>query len=166
MPSKLVLHVVSLQQNWRTNQNRKGRRTHYPSYFSGHCPRYMIGKLSFAYKVVPAGPIFLHRLIDLSCSVSKLHHHICITNEARLDLLWWSDFLPSWSGTSMILESSGPSAQLCSYLQMLQAAKAGVHFGLTIGSNENGPLSNQCRHSMERTVCYSLSGEQVGSPLV
>ena len=97
-------------------------RTHYPSYFSGHCPRYnhhggqysserksslltainlfrtskkctkrellsMIGKLSFACKVVPTGRIFLHRLIDLSCSVSKLHHHIRITNEARLDLL-------------------------------------------------------------------------------
>ena len=65
----------------------------------------IIGKLSFACKVVPAGRIFLRRLIDLSCSVSKLHHHIRITNEARLDLLWWSDFLPSWSGTSMILES-------------------------------------------------------------
>ena len=124
----------------------------------------MIGKLSFACKVVPAGPIFLHRLIDLSCSVSKLHHHICITNEARLDLLWWSDFLPSWSGTSMILESKWI---LSSAVQLFtDAAKAGVHFGLTIGSNQNGPLSNQRRHSMERTVCYSLSGEHVGSPLV
>ena len=65
----------------------------------------MIGKLSFVCKVVPAGRIFLRRLIDLSCSVSKLHHHIRITNEARLDLSWWSDFLPLWSGTSMILES-------------------------------------------------------------
>ena len=37
--------------------------------------------------------------------MSKLHHHIRITNEARLDLSWWSDFLPSWSGTFMILES-------------------------------------------------------------
>ena len=54
----------------------------------------MIGKLSFACKVVPADRIFLRRLIDLSCSVSKLHHHIHITNEACLDLLWWSDFLP------------------------------------------------------------------------
>ena len=65
----------------------------------------LIGKLSFACKVVPAGRIFLRHLIDLSCSVTKLHHHIRMTNEARLDLLWWSDFLPSWSGTSMILDS-------------------------------------------------------------
>lgn len=46
----------------------------------------MIGKLSFACKVVPTGHIFLHWLIDLSCLVSKLHHHICITNEVCLDL--------------------------------------------------------------------------------
>ena len=66
----------------------------------------LIGKLSFACKVVPAGRIFLHHLIDLSCSVAKFHHHIPITNEACLDLLLWSDFLPSWSGTSMILDTN------------------------------------------------------------
>ena len=65
----------------------------------------IIGKLSFACKVIPARCIFLCRLIDLSSSVSKLYHHIHLTNEACLDLLWWSDFLPSWSGTSMILDS-------------------------------------------------------------
>ena len=65
----------------------------------------LIGKLSFACKVVPAGWIFLRRLIDLSCSVTRLHHHIRITNEARLDLQWWLNFLPGWSGTSLILDS-------------------------------------------------------------
>ena len=65
----------------------------------------LIGKLFFACKVVPAGRIFLRRLIDLSCSVTKLHHHIRITNEARLDLQWWLNFLPGWSGTSLILDS-------------------------------------------------------------
>jgi len=65
----------------------------------------LIGKLSFACKVVPAGRIFLRWLIDVSCSVSKLHHHIRVTSEACQDLIWWSNFLPSWSGTSMILDS-------------------------------------------------------------
>ena len=36
----------------------------------------LIGKLSFACKVVPAGHIFLRRLIDLSMTVKYLHHHI------------------------------------------------------------------------------------------
>ena len=65
----------------------------------------LIGKLSFACKVVPGSRIFLRSLIDLSYSVTRLHHHICIINEARLDLQWWLNFLPGWSGTSLILDS-------------------------------------------------------------
>ena len=65
----------------------------------------LIGKLSFACKVVPAGRIFLRRLIDLSCSVSRIHHHIRLTKEAHLDMYWWFNFLPQWSGTSCILET-------------------------------------------------------------
>ena len=54
----------------------------------------LTGKLSFTCKVVPAGRIFLHRMIDLSCSVSRIHHHIRLTKEARLDMYWWLNFLP------------------------------------------------------------------------
>ena len=46
----------------------------------------LIDKLSFACKVVPAGRIFLLRMIDLSCSVSRIHHHIRLTKEVRLDM--------------------------------------------------------------------------------
>ena len=66
----------------------------------------LIGKLSFACKVVQAGRIFLCRLIDLSMTVKHLHH-IRISRDAQLDLvwsLWWYDFLPSWSGSSLILD--------------------------------------------------------------
>ena len=65
----------------------------------------LIGKLSFACKVVPSGRIFLRRLIDISTSVEKLHHHLPLTQEAKLDMKWWLDFLPQWSGKSLILES-------------------------------------------------------------
>ena len=54
----------------------------------------LVGKLSFACKVVPAGHIFLCRLIDLSTTVKRLHHHIQFTTDAHLDLQWWLDFLP------------------------------------------------------------------------
>jgi len=60
--------------------------------------------IGFACKVVPAHYLFIPWLTDPSCSVFKLHYHICMTNEAHLDILWWSDFFPSWSGTSMILD--------------------------------------------------------------
>ena len=65
----------------------------------------LIGKLSFACKVVPSGRILLQRLIDLSTSVEKLHHHLALTHKAKLDLKWWLEFLPQWSGKSLILES-------------------------------------------------------------
>ena len=65
----------------------------------------LIGKLSFACKVVPFGRIFLRRLIDISTSVEKLHHHLPLTQEAKLDMKWWLDFLPQWPGKSLILES-------------------------------------------------------------
>ena len=75
----------------------------------------LIGKLSFACKVVPAGRIFLRRLIDLSMTVQRFHHHIRISQEARLDIIWWLDFLPTWPGSSLILDThwtSSPSMNL------------------------------------------------------
>ena len=65
----------------------------------------LIGKLAFACKVVPPGRIFLRRLIDLSTTVSRLHHHITLNKEAKADLHWWLQFLPTWPGTSLLLQS-------------------------------------------------------------
>ena len=76
----------------------------------------LIGKLSFACKVVPAGRIFLRRLIDLSMTVQHLHYRIPITQEAQRDLAWWEEFLPNWSGTSLILDTHWtPSSDLQLY---------------------------------------------------
>ena len=62
----------------------------------------LIGKLSFAAKVVKPGRLFLRRLIDLSTTVSRLSHHIHLNKEAKADLLWWQEFLISWNGVSII----------------------------------------------------------------
>ena len=61
----------------------------------------LIGGLSFACKVVKCGRIFLRRLIDLSTTVHRLHHHISINSEARKDIQWWVEFLPSWNGIEL-----------------------------------------------------------------
>ena len=67
----------------------------------------LIGKLCFACKVIPAGRILLCRLIDTSCSVSHLHHHIRLTKgltkETHLDIYWWLQFLPQLNGSCCIL---------------------------------------------------------------
>ena len=50
--------------------------------------------------------IFLCHLINLSCTVSRMHHHLWLCSDAHLDLDWWLAFLPTWNGTSHILETS------------------------------------------------------------
>ena len=59
----------------------------------------LIGKSSFACKVIPAGRIFLSQLIDISCTVLIywLHHHIRLNQQAYLDTEWWLTLLPSWN---------------------------------------------------------------------
>jgi len=44
-------------------------------------------------------------MIDLSNTVTHLHHRIGLTTEACLDIQWWLDFLPGWSGISLILNT-------------------------------------------------------------
>jgi len=74
------------------------------------CTKYqllsLVGKLSFVCKVIPAGRIFLCRLLDFSCKLKRIHHRHRLTTEAYLDLDWWLAFLPTWSGTSYTLESN------------------------------------------------------------
>ena len=61
----------------------------------------LIGSLSFAAKVVRPGRIFLRRLIHLSTSVGRLHHHISLNKLAQADIEWWLTFLPSWNGIEL-----------------------------------------------------------------
>ena len=34
-----------------------------------------------------------------------MHHHIRLTADAHLDMRWWLDLLPQWSGKTLILEN-------------------------------------------------------------
>ena len=65
----------------------------------------LVGQLSFATKVVRSGRTFLRRLIDLSKTAKKLHHHITLNAETRQDITWWQTFLPKWNGHSIIYDS-------------------------------------------------------------
>eukprot|EP00731_Ephydatia_muelleri_P022108 Em0014g699a len=86
----------------------------------------LIGKLSFAAKVVLAGRHFLRRLIDLSTTVRKLHHHISLNAEARADIRWWDSFLPSWNGVAMFLDPEWTAADS---LQLYTDASGSLGFG-------------------------------------
>ena len=62
----------------------------------------LINNLAFAAKVVSSGHLFLRCLIDSSSSVTKLHQQITLNLEARQDICWCSDFLPTWDKSSII----------------------------------------------------------------
>ncbi|KAL5516552.1 hypothetical protein EMCRGX_G001913 [Ephydatia muelleri] len=61
--------------------------------------------LAFPAKIVPAGRLFLRRLIHLSTTVRRLHHRIRLNTDARADVSWWDRFLPSWNGVAMFIAS-------------------------------------------------------------
>ena len=87
----------------------------------------LIGKLSFASKVIPSGRTFIRRLIDLSTTVNKLSRRISLNSEAREDLRWWSLFLPSWNGKYKILE---PSVTQSVHLNLFTDASGKEGFGI------------------------------------
>ena len=62
----------------------------------------LIGKLSFGCRIIPAGRIFLRRLINLSTTARLPHHHITMNCKARQDISWWPKFLPSWNGCAIV----------------------------------------------------------------
>ena len=70
----------------------------------------LIGHLSFACKAVPAGRMFLRRLIDLSTTVPNPNDYIRITEDAKADIQWWLDFLPAWNGVAFFLEPTWSAA--------------------------------------------------------
>ena len=75
----------------------------------------LIGTLSFACRCIPAGRIFLRRMIDLSTTVSNPNAVIHLSRDFRLDVCWWRDFLPSWNGSASLLQptwSPSPDLQL------------------------------------------------------
>ena len=87
----------------------------------------LIGRLSFAAKIIPSGRTFLRRLIDASMSVRKLSHHITLNTEARADLDWWLNFLPLWNGKYKILN---PSIALAPDMQLYTDASGTLGLGI------------------------------------
>ena len=64
----------------------------------------LIGKLAFACKVIPAGRIFLRRLLDTAHSVEDLEKQVPITDDTCKDVDWWLRFASEWNGTAFFLE--------------------------------------------------------------
>ena len=64
----------------------------------------LLGHLSFASSVVPAGRPFRAGLIELSTKVKDLFHVISITPDVEHDLNMWEDLLKDFNGVRIIPE--------------------------------------------------------------
>ena len=64
----------------------------------------LVGKLSHACKVVKPGKTFLRHLYQKLAETAQPYHHIRFNIRVRSDLMWWSTFLQSWNGISMLQE--------------------------------------------------------------
>ena len=63
------------------------------------------GQLGFATKCIPAGRIFLRRMLTLAHKVKNLNYKVRLTESFRADLQWWIDFFPKWNGTYEFLNA-------------------------------------------------------------
>jgi hypothetical protein len=67
--------------------------------------QHLVGKLSWAARVVRGGRTFLRRLIDLSCKLQRAHHRIRLNSSARADISWWATYISVFNGTVGFIDS-------------------------------------------------------------
>ena len=91
----------------------------------------LIGRLSFAAKVVKPGRLFLRHLIDLSTKTKRLEHYVYLNKDVRLDLEWWSQALDKHNGVSIIQENFVTSTEL----QLFTDASGIIGFGGVFGTH-------------------------------
>ena len=84
----------------------------------------LIGKLAFACKVIPAGRIFLMRLLDTAHCRDCLSDKIPISDDGLQDILWWQKFA---RGTAFFLEPNWTPAP---ELQLFTDAASTLGFGV------------------------------------
>ncbi len=92
----------------------------------------IIGTLNFACAVVLAGRAFLRQLIDLTIGISKPHHHIRLTKEAKEDLRAWQTFLSGFNGRSLFLPDIWMTSDS---LDLYTDASASVGYGAVLGTH-------------------------------
>ena len=123
----------------------------------------LIGKLSFAAKVIPAGRIFFRRLIDLSTSVTKLHHHITLNAHAKEDIKINSGWISYQGGMESVscCNHIGIPPLSCNCTQMPQGRSALEHTSRVHGSWVHGLTHSSQDPSSGRNCSHSSLGIQM-----
>ncbi len=121
IPQAKVSEVISVLPTWCDRRTCKKREL-----------LSLIGKLNFFAIVVRAGRMFVRRLIDLSKTVKKLHHYVTLNNEAKNDIHWWCEFLPTWNKCSFIPD---PKIVLSTDIKLFTDAAKTKGFGAVFGNS-------------------------------
>lgn len=64
----------------------------------------LAGRLSWAASVVKGGRVFLRRIFNTIRMLRQNTHRVRVNSEVRKDLLWWSSFISTFNGRSVILD--------------------------------------------------------------
>ena len=119
VPEEKYVDSMTLLKKWKNRRTCTKRQL-----------KSLIGKLGHIAKVVRPGRMFSRRLIDLSKTVKRMHHHITLNKEARADIQWWLDFLPHWTSKTMI----PPSLKIYSTDLKLHTDASDIGFGAIMGT--------------------------------
>ena len=131
----------------------------------------LLGHLNYACRVIPPGRAFISYLIELSKSVSKLHHHVYLSKECRLDLSIWVRFLQQWNGVSFFHDPNVTEAHdLELYTDAATSAGYGGYYkGAWFAEQwpEEHPFKSPTDeiYSIFRTLCHSRCSNVVGKPM-
>lgn len=64
----------------------------------------LVGKLQFVAKCVPAGRVFISRLLEQLRALTRKEHKFKVSSEMRKDLVWWLECMRCFNGVSIMLE--------------------------------------------------------------
>ena len=77
-----------------------------------HQLQQLIGKLSWAARMVKSSRPHLRRLLAAMTSLKAKHHHIRLSADTKLDIAWWVKFIAPFNGTVHISSVPEPSTYL------------------------------------------------------
>ncbi|XP_065182584.1 uncharacterized protein LOC135813415 [Sycon ciliatum] len=116
----------------------------------------LLGKLSFAARVIIPGRTFMRRLWDICHRYSQPHYKIKLSVEALEDLKWWQRLLSQWNGKSFFhMPNWTPSPDI----QLFTDASGSIGWGACYGHRwiQGQWLPEQADYSIEWKEMFAIA---------
>ena len=103
LPRGKLLRLKEVLEEWRRKALRRTSVTK-------HQLDVLVGLLSDAAQVVPAGRPFIRQLIDAKSKLKKAAHFTRLSPGCKADIFWWSAYMEGWNGIGLFpSRAMGPS---------------------------------------------------------